>query len=858
MKRKSIAMAMALAMVLSAAPVNMAGAAEDDILMEEIVVEEPMEIAEVPVETAGEETAAVEPEAAGMEEGEAAGTAEEEELAADGTAEEFSADESAISSGEVTEEALTGDSILESIEVVEEDNVDAVQMDAEGESTDEPKVLSDWGPVTVPAAVETETDLTPGVVTYQLPAVTERGSIVIEKREGVTATLVEQNGTVVGICPWSENSKGEDCYSVWSSVTDEFRSYSLKLENTTLQEQSCALKFVPDSHLDVPESDEYEVSYGESVRLSARSTQTEDGFGEIQYQWYQERDTTDDFVMIADATEPEYLVQAAQRSRYYKCVIKDDYTEQVRLFYVYVDTHLTVESDMSFDDRLYVESGQALKLSLNATSDLGAGAIRYQWIIDGENDIPGATGAAYQTPALTKGTVYTCEVTDGEQTRRVSFSIFVMNAAAEVLTGDVTVTASASEGHVALYKIVPARTGKYALYSTSDMDTYATLLDENKNMLTYDDDGDPAEDSMNFRVEYTLTAGKTYYLTAGFYYTDDSGSYQVTMAMTCAHTPARYVSRVEPTCAVNGSCVAVCASCGEEYEDVLPATGQHPYGDWSVAQAPTVFADGVQVRTCTVCGAQETAPIAKLAPTMTVNASSIPLKAGQSTTKIKVTDLAAGDSIVSWTSSNPKVVKVNAAGKITAQKKAGGKKATVTVTLASGLTGNITVKVQKSAVKTSKISVETKKLTLEKGAKYSVVPVIAPITTLDKVSYSSSNKKVATVSKKGVITAKKSGKAKITVKSGKKKVTITVTVPKTQPTGITNIPAAKTLKKGKSTTLKAKLAPASAEAKITYKSSNKKVATVNAKGKVTAKKKGTAVITVKAGSIVTTCTITVK
>jgi uncharacterized protein YjdB len=35
---------------------------------------------------------------------------------------------------------------------------------------------------------------------------------------------------------------------------------------------------------------------------------------------------------------------------------------------------------------------------------------------------------------------------------------------------------------------------------------------------------------------------------------------------------------------------------------------------------------------------------------------------------------------------------------------------------------------------------------------------------------------VATVSKSGVITAKKAGKAKITMKSGKKKFTVTVTV----------------------------------------------------------------------------------
>ena len=117
---------------------------------------------------------------------------------------------------------------------------------------------------------------------------------------------------------------------------------------------------------------------------------------------------------------------------------------------------------------------------------------------------------------------------------------------------------------------------------------------------------------------------------------------------------------------------------------------------------------------------------------------------------------------------------------------------------------------------------------------------------------------MAAVSKDGTITAKKAGKANITVKAGKKKVTVKVTVQAPAPTGINGVPATKTLKKGKSFTIKPKLTPSGAEAKITYSSSNKKVATVNAKGKVTAKGKGTAVITVKAGSIVRTCEIIVK
>ena len=159
-------------------------------------------------------------------------------------------------------------------------------------------------------------------------------------------------------------------------------------------------------------------------------------------------------------------------------------------------------------------------------------------------------------------------------------------------------------------------------------------------------------------------------------------------------------------------------------------------------------------------------------PFIELNATSIPMKLKQSTTVIKV-KMAEGDSVVSWTSSNKKIVTVNKKGKIKAKKKG---KATVTVTLASGKTASFVVKVQKNKVTTKKITGVEKKLSLKKGAKYKLAPVLNPLTSQDKLTYTSSNKKVATVDKKGNIKAKGKGTAKITVKSGKKKVVCKVTV----------------------------------------------------------------------------------
>ena len=325
---------------------------------------------------------------------------------------------------------------------------------------------------------------------------------------------------------------------------------------------------------------------------------------------------------------------------------------------------------------------------------------------------------------------------------------------------------------------------------------------------------------------------------------------------TGSHTMATVTDRAA-TCGTAGSQHQECTVCHlKEASTSIPATGAHRYGAYTVSQQPTVLAAGIQVRACGVCGRTESASIPKLTGTMTLKAGTLPLQL-KKTVELKtiVTGLMAGDSIASCSSNNTKVATVSPTGKVTA-KKAG--KATITITLASGVSRSVVINVQKGAVKTSKISGVASKVTLEAGKSLALSPVITPVTTKDKLSYSSSNKKVATVSKSGVITAKASGKAKITIKSGSKKFVVTVTVPKKAPTGMQGIPATKSLKKGKSFAIKAKLLPAGAEAKITYKSSNKKVATVNAKGKVTAKKAGTAVITVSAGGIKQTCTVTVK
>lgn len=205
-----------------------------------------------------------------------------------------------------------------------------------------------------------------------------------------------------------------------------------------------------------------------------------------------------------------------------------------------------------------------------------------------------------------------------------------------------------------------------------------------------------------------------------------------------------------------------------------PAAHVHSFGAWRTVSAATVFAAEKQERVCT-CGAKETRTVGTpLKATIKVNMSSVPLKVKQTTTKLKVSGLANGDAVASYTSSNKKVFTVDKNGKIKAGKKKGSAK--LTITLKSGLKKTITVKVQKTTVKTKKIQGLQKSITLKKGAKTTLKPVLNPLTSQQKIKYTSSKKKVATVSSKGVIKAKKAGKTTITVKSGSKKYKITVKV----------------------------------------------------------------------------------
>lgn len=262
--------------------------------------------------------------------------------------------------------------------------------------------------------------------------------------------------------------------------------------------------------------------------------------------------------------------------------------------------------------------------------------------------------------------------------------------------------------------------------------------------------------------------------------------------------------------------------------------------------------DGKYSATCTIT-------VYTAVKSVKLNKTSLTLKYGNSTTITPtISPSNATYKTVKWTSSDNDVVTVDSKGKIkavgvgyaviTATTTQGSKKATCQVNVVKPVTG---VKLNKSSIR------------IEVGDKYTLKATISPSDASNKtLSWKTSDKSVATVSSSGVVTAKKLGKATVTVTAadGGYSAKCTVNVVKLV-TGVKLNKSSSELYLGKTLTLKATVSPSDATTKtVKWTSSDTAVATVSSSGVVTPVKPGTAVITVKTsdGSFTAKCTVTVK
>lgn len=232
------------------------------------------------------------------------------------------------------------------------------------------------------------------------------------------------------------------------------------------------------------------------------------------------------------------------------------------------------------------------------------------------------------------------------------------------------------------------------------------------------------------------------------------------------------------TCTKKGTKTFTCTVCGKTRNQEVSVVA-HKFTAWKTTTAATALASAKQTHKCSTCGKTETRNYGnKLKPSIKVNISSILLKTRQKTTLLRVSGLSKGDSIVSWKSSNTNIAKVYGRSNGTCTIQAGTRsgKAIITIALRSGLKKNITVTVQKTTVKTTKITGVATSLKLKRNQKATLKPVLQPLTSGEKITYKSSNTKIAIVNSKGQITARSKGTATITVTSGRKSVRCKVIV----------------------------------------------------------------------------------
>ena len=191
-------------------------------------------------------------------------------------------------------------------------------------------------------------------------------------------------------------------------------------------------------------------------------------------------------------------------------------------------------------------------------------------------------------------------------------------------------------------------------------------------------------------------------------------------------------------------------------------------------------------------------------------------------------------------SSNSSIATVSSTGDVT------GKKAGTAYIYANAYGKSVKCKV---TVKNPTITLNKSKATAYAGKSYTLKATTSYRT---KISWKSSNTKIATVDSKGMVKLKKAGKVTISATAFGKKVNCVLTVK--NPT-LKVSKASVSIYRKKSYTVKATAVPGG---KVSWSSSNKAIATVSSSGKITGMKKGTAYVYAKIHGLKKTIKVIVK
>lgn len=300
-------------------------------------------------------------------------------------------------------------------------------------------------------------------------------------------------------------------------------------------------------------------------------------------------------------------------------------------------------------------------------------------------------------------------------------------------------------------------------------------------------------------------------------------------------------------------------SSNEDVARVDASTGQITGRTKGTAKITVTTTDGGYSDSCIV-------EVVQLATGVTLSFSSVSLEAGKTKTiSASVTPTSASDKTVTWSSSNEKIATVNSNGTI---KAISAGNVTITATSADGnasATCKVTVKQPATSIvlkSTSGTDLSKTTMKIAVGSSKTVKATLQPSNVTNKeVTWSTSDKSIATVSSKGVVKGIKAGTVKITATSGDGAASKTITIKIYTPVKSVSLnKTSVTLKEGGSTTVTATVAPSNATYKtVEWTSSNYDVASVDENGKITAKGVGYAEITATTtqGDLTAICKVSV-
>ena len=157
----------------------------------------------------------------------------------------------------------------------------------------------------------------------------------------------------------------------------------------------------------------------------------------------------------------------------------------------------------------------------------------------------------------------TCTLTVNYADKTAEFDVEIIEYVEPTINAGETINVEVDGDIVTYIKFVPTVSGTFTFTSDSTDDTFGYLYQADKETIIASDDDDGI--NTNFSITWDLEAGKTYYWAVRYYYSDRSGSFDVSLTcdrVACAHEKTTDYPEQPATCTEEGyTAGAFCEDC---------------------------------------------------------------------------------------------------------------------------------------------------------------------------------------------------------------------------------------------------------------------------------------------------------